>query len=75
MEKVIQYYQDAIQFITRIHQGMPVVSKLLGSKVNADVLESIQFFVTANEFKIENAAEGIKSMLVSGRKKPQPKMR
>lgn len=64
LEKVIAFYSDGMQFITKIHHAMPVVSKLLGSKVNADVLESIQFFVTAHRFHIENAVEGIKSMLV-----------
>jgi len=56
LEKVIAFYEDGVQFISRIHRGIPIVSKLLGSKVNADVLESIHFFVKANEFKIENAS-------------------
>lgn len=64
LEKVISFYGDGVQFISKIHQGMPTVSRLLGSKVNTDILESIQFFVMAHRFKIENAVEGIKSMLV-----------
>ena len=64
LEKIVKFYEDGVQFIAKIHKAIPIVGTLLGSKVNADVQEAIQFFVTANEFKIENAAEGIKKMLV-----------
>jgi condensin complex subunit 1 len=55
LEKVINFYKDAVQFISKIHRAVPVISKLLASKKPTDIQESIQFFVTANEFKIENA--------------------
>ena len=36
---------------------------LLGSKVQSDVIESINFFVTARKFKLETADDGIRAML------------
>lgn len=35
----------------------------LGSKTNTDILETIDFFVSANEFGLANADEGIRNML------------
>jgi condensin complex subunit 1 len=49
------YYRDALYFMTEIHKAIPIICELLGSKNSSDVLEAIQFFVTAQHFKIEKA--------------------
>jgi hypothetical protein len=49
------YHRDALQFIIEIHKAIPIICELLGSKNSSDVLEAIQFFVTAQHFNIERA--------------------
>ncbi len=51
-------------FVEQITQAVPVVCQLLGSKSTTDVLEAIEFFVTAFEFGVGNAMMGIRRMLV-----------
>ena len=53
-----QYYRKALNFINVIQESIPVMLMLLGSKVKTDVLEAMDFFVTALEYKIENAEVG-----------------
>lgn len=50
-----RYYSDAITFITHLEQAVPQVEKLLASKVKSEVLESMDFFKVAYEYKIESA--------------------
>ena len=42
---------------------MPVVAQLLGSKQSSDILEAIEFFVSAFEFGLLNAMMGVRRML------------
>ncbi|KAK9712483.1 condensin complex non-SMC subunit Cnd1, variant 2 [Basidiobolus ranarum] len=58
-----RYYADALLFINRIHEAMPTLCQLLGSTNKAEVMETIDFFVTAHRYKITLAQEGIKKML------------
>ena len=44
--------------------AVPVVCQLLGSKTVSDVTEAIDFFVTAYEFGLNNAINGVRRMLV-----------
>ncbi|ORX90468.1 hypothetical protein K493DRAFT_339988 [Basidiobolus meristosporus CBS 931.73] len=67
--KVIQlqfhkrYYTDAVQFVESIHEAIPVLCQLLGSTTKAEVIEAMDFFVTATRYKIQMAQEGIRKML------------
>ncbi|OZJ03310.1 hypothetical protein BZG36_02281 [Bifiguratus adelaidae] len=58
-----RFHEDAIHFIQQLHEVVPIVARLLASKTKAEVLEAMDFLVTANNYKIEAAAAGIKNML------------
>ncbi|MBW0471967.1 hypothetical protein O181_011682 [Austropuccinia psidii MF-1] len=58
-----KYYSDAIQFIQILQSAIPLIEKLLASKVKSEVLEAIYFFKTAWIYKINGAQSGIKRML------------
>jgi len=62
--KLYTYYNDAVQFIREIHRSVPIICELLGSKNASDVLEAIQFFVTATSFNVEKAHDGLRKMLM-----------
>ena len=44
--------QDGVEFIELMSSCVPVCTKLLGSKVNTDILESLEFLATAFEFQV-----------------------
>ena len=44
--------QDGLEFIKLMSSCIPVCTRLLGSKVNSDVLESLEFLSTAVEFQV-----------------------
>ncbi|CAG8435255.1 1824_t:CDS:10 [Scutellospora calospora] len=58
-----RYYSDAVRFIHQVHTAIPNLCQLLGSTAKSEVLESMEFFVTAHAYKMEFAIEGIKRML------------
>ncbi|RIA97299.1 condensin complex subunit 1 [Glomus cerebriforme] len=58
-----RYYADAIRFIHQIDTAIPTICQLLGSTTKSEVIEAIEFFETAQLYKIEKAGEGIKKML------------
>ncbi|KAK0538110.1 condensin complex non-SMC subunit Cnd1 [Tilletia horrida] len=58
-----RYYADAIHFIKQIEGAMPVLSQLLVSTNKAEVLESMEFFRIAHEYRLEGAQEGIRKMV------------
>jgi hypothetical protein len=45
------------------YNALVVLTQLLGSKTATDVQETINFFVVANRFQIEAAADSVKKML------------
>jgi len=59
----IQYYTDAIKFIRLIQHGVEIVSHLLYSKNKNEVIETMDFFVLADAYSIENVDTGIRRML------------
>lgn len=59
----LQYYEDAMEFIGAVQQGVEVTSTLLFSKNRNEVLESMDFLVLADAYGVENAADGIRRML------------
>ncbi len=46
-----------------MQESVKVLCQLLGSKTNSDILETIDFFILANEFGLANANQGIRKML------------
>lgn len=58
-----RYYSDALTFITALERAVPLIEKLLASKVKSEVLESMEFFKVAYEYKLESAEYGVKRML------------
>ncbi|ORY92830.1 non-SMC mitotic condensation complex subunit 1-domain-containing protein [Leucosporidium creatinivorum] len=58
-----KYYADAIAFIEQLTRGMDVVEDLLASTVKGEVLEAMEFFKVASQYKIEAAHGGVKRML------------
>ncbi|CAG8517034.1 9868_t:CDS:10 [Cetraspora pellucida] len=58
-----RYYADAVRFIHQVHTAIPTLCQLLGSTTKSEVLEAMEFFVTAYTYKMEFAIEGIKRML------------
>lgn len=59
----IQYYNDAIKFIKLIQHGVEIASQLLYSKNKNEVIETMDFFVLADAYSIENVDTGIRRML------------
>lgn len=57
-----RFNADAIKFITQIHTAIPFICLILASKAKIEVLEAMDFFVTAWNYKIEASVEGIKKM-------------
>ncbi|KAK7032919.1 condensin complex subunit 1 [Favolaschia claudopus] len=58
-----KYYAEALNFIRQIEGTMEIMEKLLGSKNKPEVLEAIEFFRVAHEYKFARAEAGIKKML------------
>jgi len=50
-----RYYSEALQFIRSVEESMEHISTLLGSKNRPEVLESIEFFRVAYEYKFASA--------------------
>lgn len=59
----VLYLKDSLAFASSVHGAIPVVCQLLCSKQLSDILEAIDFFVTAFEFEILDAMVGIRRML------------
>lgn len=59
----IQYYNDAIEFIHQVHKGIDIGSQLLYSKNKNEVIETMDFFVLADAYSVENIQSGIRKML------------
>ncbi|KAI8500241.1 meiotic chromosome condensation [Branchiostoma belcheri] len=61
---IVQYLKDSVNFATEMQRAIPILCQLLGSKATSDVLETIEFFVSAFEFGLAGAMEGVRRMLV-----------
>ncbi|GAA5867223.1 hypothetical protein JCM8547_003124 [Rhodosporidiobolus lusitaniae] len=57
------YYSDAIEFIETIEAAMETITELLASSVKSEVLEAMEVFKTAKEYKVEAAEQGVRRML------------
>ena len=59
----VNYLRDMLAFVQRIAEAMPILSRLLFSKTQTDVLEVISFFVTCYEHGLSEMIAGIRRML------------
>jgi condensin complex subunit 1 len=50
-----KYYADAIAFIEQLDRAMPTIADLIASTVKSEVLEAMDFFKVAYEYKIDSA--------------------
>ncbi|CAO3608092.1 unnamed protein product [Cunninghamella echinulata] len=57
------FLADAIRFIEQIHKSIFMVGQLLSSKSKLEVVEAMDFFMTAYLYNISLAKDGIKKML------------
>lgn len=68
-EKVIRlrltrrYHTDALSFINQLSLAVPTLSQLLVSTSKAEVLESMEFFRVAHEYRIPGAHLGVRKMI------------
>ncbi|KAI5475738.1 hypothetical protein MNV49_000900 [Pseudohyphozyma bogoriensis] len=58
-----KYYADAIVFIEQLDRASEVISDLVASTVKSEVLEAMEFFRVAHQYKLESAEIGVKKML------------
>lgn len=59
----VQYYTDALRLIELMEQAIPILVQLLASTFKAEVLESMEFFRVAHEYKIHGAMDGVRAMV------------
>ncbi|KAF2174150.1 hypothetical protein M409DRAFT_62281 [Zasmidium cellare ATCC 36951] len=58
-----RYYVEALRFIETLHEASEHVTQLLSSKNKTEVIEAMDFFVTADAYELETAKIGIRRML------------
>ncbi|KAG1748403.1 non-SMC mitotic condensation complex subunit 1 [Suillus paluster] len=58
-----RYCLEALDFVRTLEGGMELITQLLGSTNKAEVLESMEFFRVAFEYKFGGAEKGLKRML------------
>ena len=60
---LVLYLGDSFGFAEEMNNALPTVCLLLGSKQISDVLEAINFFITAHNFGLLSALIGVRKML------------
>jgi condensin complex subunit 1 len=60
---LVMYLNDSHAFASSVYAAIPMVCQLLCSKQTSDILEAIDFFVTAFEFHVLDAMQGVRRML------------
>lgn len=60
---LVLYLRDSHAFASSVYAAIPMVCQLLCSKQTSDILEAINFFVTAFEFDVLDAMQGVRRML------------
>ena len=58
-----RYYVEALRFIDVLYEASKKVCQLLSSKNKSEVIEAMDFFVTADAYRLEPARIGIRKML------------
>ncbi|KAJ1947708.1 condensin complex non-SMC subunit Cnd1, partial [Linderina pennispora] len=57
-----RYYRDALHFVRQLQEAMPLLVQLLGATNKSEVMEAMDFFVTAVRFRVDGAQGGIRRM-------------
>ncbi|KAI9479008.1 condensin complex non-SMC subunit Cnd1 [Coemansia sp. RSA 989] len=57
-----RYYRDALYFVYQLQEAHPLMLQLLGSTSKGEVMEAMDYFVTAVRFRVDEAQEGIRRM-------------
>jgi len=60
LQKLFSFFTDAVVFVEKFHEAVPILCLLLRSNTQTDVLEAINFFTVAWEFKLEFAMQGMR---------------
>ncbi|XP_065053020.1 condensin complex subunit 1-like isoform X1 [Rhopilema esculentum] len=60
---LVKYLEDSLRFATQMQKAIKILCQLLGSKFNSDILETVDFFVSANEFGLTDVKAGTRKML------------
>lgn len=58
-----RYYAEALGFIEVLSRASPHIIKLLASKNKSEVIEAMDFYVTADAYNLDFAKQGIRRML------------
>jgi len=58
-----RYYADALRFIESLSTAIPTLFQLLDSINKSEVIETMEFFVAAYQYKLDRAEEGLTKML------------
>lgn len=62
-KNIVEYLETSVQFVERLQACVPALCDLLRSKVTSDVIEAINFFTLACQFKLDFAIIGVTAML------------
>lgn len=62
LRTLLMYYDDGIKFISQIEGSIDSILELLGSNVKSEVIETMNFFVTAHEYGMDCAMVGLLKM-------------
>lgn len=57
-------FQDSLTFSGLMKEAIPILCQMLHSKVNSDILETIEFFVTSFAFGMPHGLVGIRKILL-----------
>ena len=64
--KILRFFitQSINKFIISIERCIPILTQLLGSKNQSDIIASISLLTLLQKMKIERAVEGTKKILI-----------
>eukprot|EP00106_Octopus_bimaculoides_P013134 XP_014780576.1 PREDICTED: condensin complex subunit 1-like [Octopus bimaculoides] len=61
---LVLYLKDSLTFSGQVKEAIPILCQMLHSKVNSDILETIEFFVTSFAFGMPHGLVGIRKILL-----------
>ncbi|XP_029651590.1 condensin complex subunit 1-like [Octopus sinensis] len=61
---LVLYLKDSLTFSGQVKEAIPILCQMLHSKVNSDILEAIEFFVTSFAFGMPHSLVGIRKVLL-----------
>jgi condensin complex subunit 1 len=57
-----RYYSEALNFIRQVEEASELIFQLLGSTHKSEVLESMEFFKAAREYRLDSAAVSLETL-------------